>query len=130
MIRVPGDTSLATMHVSPKRIFRYAVHSTGTNFFGPCRIAAQMMHETCGSSFVTLICNSGARYADTYYNPEWLIENGVNIAPCVKRLERFLGTCKLKARACDSRSACAAQITIPFRKGSSAWNTSSATDMT
>ncbi|TNB46172.1 hypothetical protein FF124_18620 [Martelella lutilitoris] len=130
MIRVPEKASLAAMHVSPKRIFRQAGNSTGTNFFGLRRIAAKMMQEKCESSFVALICDSGARYALTYYNPVWLIENGLNIAPYIKRLERSLDTGKLKALACDSRSACAAQITIPLRKGSSGWNTSSATDMT
>lgn len=96
MIRVPDAASLAAMHVLSERIFRQVGGSTGTNFFGLCQIAAQMMHEKREGALVTLICDSGARYADTYYNPDWLKENGLDIAPYVDQLERFLDSGELR----------------------------------
>lgn len=92
MIRVPDVASLAAMHVLSKRIFRQVGGSTGTNFFGLCQIAAQMMREKKNGALVTLICDSGARYVDTYHNPDWLKRNGFDIAPYVDRLDRFLDT--------------------------------------
>ena len=92
MIRVPYVASLAAMHVLSDRIFRRVGGSTGTNFFGLCQIAAQMIREGREGSLVTLICDGGARYTDTYYDQAWLAANGFDIAPHVTRLERFLDT--------------------------------------
>ncbi|PRX09259.1 UNVERIFIED_ORG: cysteine synthase A [Martelella mediterranea] len=92
MIRVPDVASLAAMHVLSDRIFRRVGGSTGTNFFGLCRIAAQMLRERREGSLVTLICDSGARYTDTYYNDDWLKDNGFELGPHIDRLNAFLDT--------------------------------------
>lgn len=90
MIRVPDAASIAAAHVLSERIFRQIGGSTGTNFFGVCWIAATMLREGRRGSVVTLICDSGQRYADTFYNPDWLLESGINIAPYRRMIERFL----------------------------------------
>ena len=43
-------------------------------------------------SLVTLICDSGDRYASTYFNAEWLQQNDIDTAPYRAALERFLDT--------------------------------------
>jgi cysteine synthase A len=32
-------------------------------------------------SIVTLLCDSGERYAGTYFNDDWLAEQGIDIGP-------------------------------------------------
>ncbi len=43
----------------------------------------------CGS-IVTLICDSGERYHNTYHAPEWVASAGYDTAPYEAALERFL----------------------------------------
>ncbi|HHW34360.1 MAG TPA: PLP-dependent cysteine synthase family protein [Paracoccus solventivorans] len=90
MIRVPDAASIAAAHVLSDRLFRRVGGSTGTNFFALCCVAAAMMGEGQGGSLVTLICDSGDRYADSYYNPAWLAREDIDIAPWRRALERFL----------------------------------------
>ena len=77
MIRIPDAASIAAMHVLSDRLFRRVGGSTGTNFFGLCWIAATMLREGRVGSLVTLICDSGDRYASTYYDGRWLEGNGL-----------------------------------------------------
>ena len=90
MIRIPDAASIAAMHVLSDRLFRRVGGSTGTNFFGLCWIAANMMREGREGSLITLICDSGDRYASTYYNSKWLEENRLDIDPYRRALEHFL----------------------------------------
>jgi len=39
---------------------------------------------------VTLICDSGKRYASTYFDSDWLREHKIDITPYRSRIERFL----------------------------------------
>ncbi len=90
MIKIPDAASIAAMHVLSERLFRRVGGSTGTNFFGVCWIAAAMMKEGREGSLVSLICDSGDRYAATYYNQDWLAENKIDIAPYKAMVEAFI----------------------------------------
>lgn len=90
MIRVPDAASIAAAHVLSDRLFRRVGASTGTNFFGLLWIAANMLREGRKGSLVTLICDSGDRYAGTYYDSGWLAANGIDIAPWKMMIETFL----------------------------------------
>ncbi|MGX9391428.1 PLP-dependent cysteine synthase family protein [Nitrobacteraceae bacterium UC4446_H13] len=90
MIRVPDAASIAAAHVLSERLFRQIGGSTGTNFFGLCWIAANMMKVGRQGSIVTLICDGGHRYTETFYNPGWLRDNGIDIDPYRRMLDRFL----------------------------------------
>lgn len=92
MIKVPDAASIAAMHVLSDRLFRRVGGSSGTNFFGLCWIAANMMKTGEEGSLVSLICDSGDRYTSTYYNPDWLKQNDIDIAPYVGLIETFLDT--------------------------------------
>jgi cysteine synthase A len=92
MIRVPDAASIAAGHVLSERLFRRIGGSTGTNFFGLCWIAANMIQEGRRGSIVTLICDSGHRYADTFYDRQWLATNKIDIDPYRRMLDRFLDT--------------------------------------
>ncbi|MNF05602.1 cysteine synthase A [compost metagenome] len=41
-------------------------------------------------SIVSVICDSGDRYASTYYNADWLKEANIDIRPYEKYLNLFL----------------------------------------
>jgi cysteine synthase A len=43
-------------------------------------------------SIVTLLCDGGERYSDTYYDDEWLKRNGIDLAPYAETLEGFAAT--------------------------------------
>ncbi|MGE3990280.1 PLP-dependent cysteine synthase family protein [Pseudorhodoplanes sp.] len=90
MIKVSDAASLAAMTVLSERLGRRIGGSTGTNFFGLCWIAAHMQAAGETGSLVTLICDSGERYASTYYNDAWLAEQGIDIRPYTAMLENFL----------------------------------------
>ncbi len=92
MFKVPDEASIAAAHVLSERLFRRVGGSTGTNFFGLLCIAGEMMRSDQKGSLVTLICDSGDRYADTYFNADWLLRNDLNIAPWRARIEAFLDT--------------------------------------
>lgn len=90
MIQIPDAASIAAAHVLSDRLFRRIGGSTGTNFFGLCWIAAKMIQAGRRGSVVTLICDSGHRYSETFYSPVWLRDNGIDIDPYRRMLDRFL----------------------------------------
>lgn len=92
MQAIPDAASIAAAHVLSERLFRRVGGSTGTNFFALLRLAAHMMEAGEQGSLVTLICDSGDRYATTYYDPAWLDAQGIDIGPEKARIERFLDT--------------------------------------
>ncbi len=75
MIQVPDPASVATMLWLEKLIGRKAGPSTGTNLWGALKSAHDMMQAGRKGSIVTLLCDSGERYLDTYYNPGWVSQH-------------------------------------------------------
>ena len=48
------------------------------------------MHEAgVAGSIVTLACDPGERYLDTYYSRCWLSQQGYDIEPPLRRLREF-----------------------------------------
>jgi cysteine synthase A len=77
MIRVPDAASFAAMKTLSRLLNRRVGGSTGTNFWGALQLAQEMKERNTKGSIVTLICDSGERYQDTYYNDGWLARNGL-----------------------------------------------------
>lgn len=75
MMKIPDANSIATILWLEKLIGRKAGASTGTNLWGALQVADQMVKNGQQGSIVTLLCDSGERYLDTYYNPQWVQEN-------------------------------------------------------
>lgn len=105
MIKIPDAVSIAAMRVLSRRLFRKVGGSTGTNFFALCWVAAQMLEAGEEGSLVSLICDSGERYMETYYDDDWLRRNGIDIAPHCTMLETFLDTGKFEFNGCDVKTA-------------------------
>lgn len=90
MIQVPDAASIAAIRLLRERTLHWAGGSTGTNLFGAFEVIARMRAAGETGSVVTLICDSGVRYAGTYYSDEWVDAQGWDLAPHRERFERFL----------------------------------------
>jgi cysteine synthase A len=92
MQRVPDAASFAAMRVLSEGLARRVGGSTGTGFYGSLALMAEMVEADQPGSVVTLICDGGERYADTYYNDRWLDAQGIDIAPYRAQIVTFLET--------------------------------------
>jgi cysteine synthase len=90
MIHVPNAASYAAMRVLERLVGRKYGGSTGTDFHGAMRIACEMHARGESGAVVTLACDPGDRYLDTYYSDDWLRTNGYDIEPYTAQLERAL----------------------------------------
>jgi cysteine synthase A len=89
MIKVPDAASVAAMLWLEKLIGRKAGPSTGTNLWGTLIESAKIQYSGSTGSVVTLLCDSGDRYLDTYYNVEWVKEHIGDIKPYQQMLESW-----------------------------------------
>jgi cysteine synthase A len=91
MMHVPDAASIATIHVCEEFIGRRVGASTGTGLWAAFEIAGQMIRADESGSIVTLLCDGGERYADKYYNAQWLADQGLHVEDYADQLRRFLG---------------------------------------
>ena len=87
MISVPDAASIATMHWLNNTMGIKAGPSTGTNLWGALSIAEQMKQRGEVGSIVTLMCDSGERYGETYYNAGWVEKTIGSLAEYTTKLE-------------------------------------------
>jgi cysteine synthase A len=87
--RVPDAASIATMRFVRELTGRSVGGSTGTNVWGALQLVAEMRENDESGSVVTLICDSGERYAATYDNDEWLAAEDLDLAPYHHELDRW-----------------------------------------
>jgi len=92
MMKIPDAASIAAMQVLSRLLPRPVGGSTGTNFLALCRLASEMRRAGETGSLVTLICDAGERYRQTYYEPAWLAARGLDPAPYEAELSSFLQT--------------------------------------
>ena len=90
MVQVPDAASLAAMRAGSAVLGRRVGGSTGTNLWGAFGLIAAMRAEDRRGSVVTLICDGGERYADTYYSDAWVAAQGLDLAPHRATIDRFL----------------------------------------
>jgi cysteine synthase A len=92
MIRVPDAASIAAVRMLAARIGRRAGGSTGTNLWGTLRIISEMRAAGAHGSVVSLLCDGGERYTNTYYDDEWLAAQGIDVTPYESALRDFFVT--------------------------------------
>ncbi|HWK29076.1 MAG TPA: PLP-dependent cysteine synthase family protein [Solirubrobacter sp.] len=92
MIAVPDAASIAAMRFVRARTGRDVGGSTGTNAWGALALACELRARGERGSIVTLICDPGVRYVDTYYDDDWVAAHGLDLAPYEETLERCLAT--------------------------------------
>ncbi|KKI42590.1 PLP-dependent cysteine synthase family protein [Hafnia alvei] len=87
MMRVPDAASIATIHWLQKILGRKVGASTGTNTWGALTLARQMRDRGEQGAIVTLLCDSGERYLDTYYDADWVKKNIGDLSQYTQQLE-------------------------------------------
>jgi cysteine synthase len=68
VIEVPDCQSIAAMQLLGHELGRLVGPSTGTNFIGALELAREMKARGEQGSIVSLICDSGERYQDSYHD--------------------------------------------------------------
>lgn len=87
MMRVPDAASIATIHWLQKVLGRKVGASTGTNMWGALTLARQMRDRGEQGAIITLLCDSGERYLDTYYDADWVKTNIGDLSQYTQQLE-------------------------------------------
>jgi len=78
MTQVPDALSLAAMRLVSQHLGRRVGGSTGTNFVGVLQLAQRMTAQGQAGSIVAILCDSGERYAHSYYHPPWYAEQEID----------------------------------------------------
>ncbi|SMC49414.1 PLP-dependent cysteine synthase family protein [Novosphingobium sp. B1] len=90
MIAVPDAASIGAMRAIAARIGRPVGGSTGTNIQACLILAEEMAAAGQAGSIVTILCDSGLRYAQTYYDDAWLEAQGLGWKPAAARAAALL----------------------------------------
>lgn len=78
MIVVDDGDSIGAMRALSDVLGRQVGGSTGTNLWACVRLLEEMARNRQRGSIVTLLCDSGSRYATTYYDDAWLKRSGIS----------------------------------------------------
>lgn len=89
MQTIPDKASVATAHWLESLLGRKVGASTGTNVYGALQLAKNMKANRQKGSIVTLLCDSGERYLDTYYNAAWVAKNIGDTQHVFNELKQF-----------------------------------------
>ncbi|BBY19151.1 L-cysteine desulfhydrase Cds1 [Mycolicibacterium litorale] len=93
MVAVPDGASVAAARHASRVLGRRVGPSTGTNLWGAFGLLAEMTAQGRQGSVVTLIADSGDRYADTYFCDEWLSSQGIDPSDSADVLADFERSC-------------------------------------
>ena len=94
MIKVPDAASYATIHFLQQVLDRRCGGSTGTNVYAAFEIIAELNAAGASGSVVSMLCDGGERYLDSYYNDKWLKQKGFDLKPYRARLDNFYASGK------------------------------------
>ncbi|NLS13857.1 PLP-dependent cysteine synthase family protein [Vibrio sp. SM6] len=89
MRKIPDAASVATAHWLSELLGRKVGASTGTNFYAVLQLACEMKSRGETGSIVTLLCDSGERYLDSYFDPNWVAENIGSLTPYLNQLKEI-----------------------------------------
>ncbi len=90
MIAVPDGASIGAMRAIAARIGRPVGGSTGTSIYACLELAQEMAAAGQAGSIVTILCDSGLRYAQTYYDDGWLKAQGLDWRDQASRILELL----------------------------------------
>ncbi|MFL0277673.1 PLP-dependent cysteine synthase family protein [Mycobacterium sp. SMC-19] len=94
MMAVLDAASVATARHVSAVLGRRVGASTGTNVWGAFALLAEMVSDGRSGSVVTVLADSGDRYADTYYNDDWLAQQGLDPTGPAAVLAEFERSCR------------------------------------
>jgi len=88
MLKVPDALSIAAMHLVNELVGFRVGPSTGMNMVGALLLLCQQQGNNQQGPVASVICDSGERYADTYYDPAWLAARGLDWKPLLPALKQ------------------------------------------
>lgn len=89
MFKIPDDASIAAMRLTAALTGYEPGPSTGTNLVGAMRLLEEMHRKGEQGAIVTIICDDGKRYRDSYYDAQWLKSKELNQDRWRSALETF-----------------------------------------
>nr|WP_221194971.1 PLP-dependent cysteine synthase family protein [Hoyosella altamirensis] len=92
MVKVPDAASIAAARYASSQLGRRVGGSTGTNLWGVFSLVAQMAAQGRSGSVVTLLCDAGDRYSGTYFDDEWVNQEGLDLSGAEAVLAEFSAT--------------------------------------
>jgi len=90
MVRVPDAASVGAMREVESTLGRRVGPSTGTNLWAAFGLIAEMRAAGNAGSIVTLLCDSGDRYAGTYFDDSWVAGQGWDLSPFRLAVREFM----------------------------------------
>ena len=91
MIVVLDHQSIGAMRGISTLLGRRVGGSTGTNIWACAQIVLEMIRQGQSGSIVTLLCDGGERYGESYYSDEWLAERGIEWQGAALTTQRLFG---------------------------------------
>lgn len=79
IIQVPDAASIAAMRWTSRLLGKNVGGSTGTNVWTSLLIADELASQGRSGSILTLICDDGNRYLDTYYSDDWVNSQNMDL---------------------------------------------------
>ena len=89
MIAVADHESIAAARVVSELLGKRCGGSTGTNLWACARLIREMQARGESGSVVSILCDSGERYASTYFDDAWVAARGLDLAAPTEELRRF-----------------------------------------
>jgi cysteine synthase A len=90
MVKVEDGCTFASMRAINQLLGRRVGGSTGTNFFAALKVMCDMVARGEKGSVVSLICDSGERYGNTYYSDRWLKDQGFSPGKADERIKSII----------------------------------------
>ena len=91
MIAVEDAQSIGAMRALSDVLGRRVGGSTGTSIWACMQLIEEMAAAGVPGSVVTLLCDGGERYLNTYYNDAWLKESGIDCRTPQEQVAAFFG---------------------------------------
>jgi cysteine synthase A len=91
MVAVPDAASIGAMRAISQRLGRPVGGSTGTNIHACLMLIEEMAARGEQGAVVTILCDSGQRYADSCYDDDWLGARAVQWQAEERRIAALLG---------------------------------------
>lgn len=91
MLAVSDAESVGAMRAISDVLGRRVGGSTGTNIWACCLLVREMAAAGQSGSIVSLLCDGGERYVDTYYNDAWLASQDLAWTTAAAETAQLLG---------------------------------------
>jgi cysteine synthase A len=90
MVEVPDADSMAAMHALSDLLGRRVGPSTGTNLVAMLELAQEMKARGESGALLSLLCDSGERYRQTYFDAAWAQDRFGDVSPARERVQALL----------------------------------------